>query len=157
MIQFPSLQWFVALKQSAESDPQRYRRLGTADLVLVVKIDFDDHCQCYEIVFAGYHCTSVRQIGSPSEAAAGAVTVEGRYAAWREMVESIQQNGKADLAHTLNTLTLPDVPLRLAADNQLDIDRFYRYQQTLQEFFDEAGRAEAGLPDSEKGTAPARA
>jgi hypothetical protein len=42
----------------------------------------------------------------------------------------------------LNTLTLADWPMQVSAANQLDVDRFYRYQQTLQEFFDEAGRFE---------------
>lgn|SRR5487761_1107061 len=40
--------------------------------------------------------------------------------------------------HTLNTLTLLDTPLRIDAENQLDADLFYRYQQNLQEFFDGA-------------------
>lgn len=51
--------------------------------------------------------------------------------------------GVRHLTHTLNYLTLPDWPLRLAAidddEGQLDIDRFYRYQANLQAFFDEAG------------------
>ncbi|HSD11359.1 MAG TPA: hypothetical protein VLF14_10255 [Candidatus Binatia bacterium] len=64
--------------------------------------------------------------------------LEGSVATWREMIEAIERNGKADLPHTLNTLTLADVPMRVSAANQLDVDRFYRYQETLQEFFDEA-------------------
>src|SRR5262249_7358031 len=66
--------------------------------------------------------------------------------AWKEMIESIRTHGAADLTHTLNYLTLPDWPLRLVAVNeeegQLDIDRFYRYQESLQAFFDEAAAVE---------------
>jgi hypothetical protein len=54
------------------------------------------------------------------------------------MIRSIQQHGKAELAYTLNTLTLADFPMRVTAENQLDVDAFYRFQETLQEFFDEA-------------------
>ena len=46
------------------------------------------------------------------------------------------------MQQTLDYLTLPDWPLRLAAvnddDGQPDVDRFYRYGETLQQFFDEA-------------------
>ena len=65
-----------------------------------------------------------------------------KYGAWKEMVESIRHHHGADLSHTLNSLTLPDWPLRLVPldeeAGQLDVDRFYRYNQSLQEFFDEA-------------------
>jgi hypothetical protein len=70
------------------------------------------------------------------------VLVQGDYAAWREMVENIQACGGADLTHTLNYLTLPDWPLHLLpldeSGGQLDADRFYRYIESLQEFFNEA-------------------
>lgn len=140
MIAFPSEEWFAALKRFADEDPERYRRLGTVDLVLVVKVDFPEGDRLFELVFSGYRCVAVRELSSLAGAAAGAVVLEGGYDTWREMIESIERNGKADLAHTLNTLTLPDWPLRVTAANQLDTDRFYRYQQTLQEFFDEAAR-----------------
>jgi hypothetical protein len=65
---------------------------------------------------------------------------------WREMVENIRRHGHADLTHTLNYLTLPDWPLHLVPvddiEGQLDVDRFYRYNETLQEFFDEAAAVE---------------
>lgn len=138
MIQFPSSEWFVALQRRMEQDPDRYRRLGTVDIVLVAKIDMDGASELYEIGFRGYRCTGVRRLRSLAEAASGAVVLEGSLGTWREMIEAIRRNGKADLPHTLNTLTLADVPMRVTAANQLDVDRFYRYQETLQEFFDEA-------------------
>jgi hypothetical protein len=62
------------------------------------------------------------------------------------MIENIRAHGRADLTHTLNYLTLPDWPLRIVpldhAAGQLDADRFYRYIESLQAFFDEAGRLE---------------
>jgi hypothetical protein len=139
MIRFPSEKWFLALKVSADRDPDRYRRLGTIDLVLVAKIDHPVGSECYEITFSSYRCTGVRRIGRPSDARAGAVVLEGPVDVWRDMIRSIQRNGKAELAYTLNTLTLADFPMRVTAENQLDVDAFYRFQETLQEFFDEAG------------------
>jgi hypothetical protein len=138
MSRFPSTEWFLALKSGMERDPERYRRLGTVDVVLIAKIDRETGSELYEIAFRGYRCVGVRRLQSLAEAPAGAVVLEGSLATWREMIESIEKNGKADLAHTLNTLTLADTPMRVTAANQLDIDAFYRFQETLQEFFDEA-------------------
>jgi hypothetical protein len=145
MIHFPSTEWFLALKTLMEKDPERYRRLGTVDVVLVAKIDGPAATELYEITFRGYRCTAVRPLRSLAEAAAGTVVLEGSLETWREMVEAIAKNGKADLPHTLNTLTLADVPMRVTAENQLDVDCFYRYQETLQEFFDEAASVATDL------------
>ncbi len=142
---FPSEEFFEALRQRANSDPERWRRLGTVDMTLVVKIDYPDRAECYEIVFAGYRCVRTRRIASPANAAKGAIVLEGPYTAWREMIDNIAANGQADLEHTLNTLTLMDTPLHVDSDNQLDTDLFYRYQENLQQFFDGAAAISAPL------------
>ena len=66
----------------------------------------------------------------------------GKSDAWQEMIENIRSNGEADLGHTLNALTLPGVPLKIEAEDQLQEDLFYRYNQTLQEFFNGAAEIE---------------
>jgi hypothetical protein len=142
MALFPSKEFFDELRARVNANPELFRSLGTADMTLVVRVDYDDKSDCYEITFAGYRCVGVRQLKSIADAAKGAVVVSGPYAAWREMIDNIVAQGHADLEHTLNTLTLMDTPLRIEAENQLDADLFYRYQQNLQEFFDGAGRSE---------------
>jgi hypothetical protein len=143
MTWFPSKEFFEELRAHVNANPDLFRRLGTVDMTLVVKIDYDDSSDCYEITFSGYRCTGVRQLASVANAAKGAVILSGPYSGWREMIDNIVANGHADLEHTLNTLTLLDTPLHIEADNQLDADLFYRYQQNLQEFFDGAGRSES--------------
>jgi hypothetical protein len=157
MIRFPSEQFFLSLKHAADRDPDRYRRLGTIDLVLVAKIDYEVGSECFEITFSGYRVTGVRRIARPADAAPGAVVLEGPAQVWREMIESVERNGKADLGHTLNTLTIADFPMRVTAENQLDVDAFYRFQETLQEFFDEAAtfRTEFATRESAGAAAPA--
>ena len=140
MIPFPSLEFFEELRRRANANGDLFRRLGTVDLKLVAKIDYPDNSDCYEIEFSGYHCAGVRKLANISEASRGSIILSGPYSAWREMIDNIVANGRADLQHTLNTLTLMDTPLRVDADNQLDADLFYRYQQNLQEFFDGAGQ-----------------
>lgn len=142
MKRFPSKEFFEELAARVNANQELFRVLGTADMTLVIRLDFDDNSDLYEITFAGYRCTGVRQLKSIADAARGAVVVSGPYPAWREMVDNIVVNGRADLEHTLNTLTLMDTPLQVEAENQLDADLFYRYQQNLQEFFDGAGRSE---------------
>jgi hypothetical protein len=140
---FPTVEWFQGLADRMAAAPDTYRRLGVIDLTLVVKIDYPDHhSECYALVFEGYRCTAVRRLGDRDPAPGRhPVVIEGDLDAWKEVVENIRAHGKADLTHTLNYLTLPDWPLRLvpaSAEDQLDVDRFYRYNETLQEFFDGA-------------------
>jgi hypothetical protein len=141
---FPSVAWFRHLAERMAAQPDKYRRLGVLDLTLVPHIRFPDgHAEVYSLAFEGYGCPVVEQADGP-EAVRGRhpVMIEGEYAAWREMIENIRGHGRADLTHTLNYLTLPDWPFTLspldAAEGQLDVDRFYRYNDSLQEFFNEA-------------------
>jgi hypothetical protein len=144
MATFPSRAWFQQLAERMAAQPEKYRRLGLLDLTLIPRIVFPDgHAEQYSLAFEGYRCRAVEQ-PERVEMTHGnhPVVIEGDYAAWREMVENIRRQGRADLTHTLNYLTLPDWPLRLVpvdeAQGQLDVDRFYRYNESLQEFFDEA-------------------
>jgi hypothetical protein len=154
MLQFPSLDWFSALRSIVNANPDRFRRLGTVDLALVAKVDYLRRSELFEIVFSGYRCVSVRQLDREEQAAKDAVILEGPFEVWRETIENIEANGKADLTHTLNTLTLLDTPMRVRAENQLDVDLFYRYQQNLQEFFDGAAQLKTsfGEVESERAT-----
>jgi len=145
---FPSVGWFRTLADRMAAAPEKYRKLGALDLTLVPRVTFPDgHSETFSLVFAGHRCEAVERVESP-EVIRGPhpVILEGEYAAWREMIENIRRHGHADLQHTLNYLTLPDWPLRLVAvdenEGQLDVDRFYRYQASLQAFFDEAATVE---------------
>ena len=148
MADFPSVRWFQRLADAMDRKPEKYRRLGVIDLTLVLKIDFPEgrserYCLCFE----GYRCARVTLLAADAPIPGRhPVVLEGELAAWKDMVENIEQHGAADLTHTLNYLTLPDWPLRLVAasdEDQLDVDRFYRYNESLQEFFNEAAQVTA--------------
>jgi hypothetical protein len=146
---FPSVGWFRALADRMAAEPEKYRRLGAMDLTLVPRIVFPDgHAELYSLTFEGHRCRAIERLESAAAIhGRHPVVLEGEYAAWREMLENIHRHGRADLTHTLNYLTLPDWPLRLLpvdeeGEGQLDVDRFYRYNETLQEFFDETARVE---------------
>jgi hypothetical protein len=149
MVRFPSVEFFEALRSLINADQDRFRRLGTVDMTLVASIDYPGHSERFAIVFAGYRCIGVKQLALDAPAPKDSIVLEGAYPAWREMIENIVRNGAADLEHTLNTLTLLDDPMRVQADNQLDVDLFYRYQQNLQDFFDEAAHVPVSFAEEE--------
>ncbi|MEO6197211.1 MAG: hypothetical protein ABIP58_03795 [Dehalococcoidia bacterium] len=65
------------------------------------------------------------------------------------MVRNIRANGAADIEHSLNRLTMADVPLKLVARDQLQADIFYRFNQSFQAFFNEAAHVptEFAIPE----------
>jgi hypothetical protein len=138
---FPSTAWFEALAETMRADPPRFEELGTTDCGMVAKIDRGPgRSELYEVVFEGFGVRSVRRIEKLEKAVPSHFVIEGKLADWREMIENIGANGGADRAHTLNTLTLPDDPMRVHGPDQLEVDAFYRYNETLQRFFDGAAR-----------------
>jgi hypothetical protein len=146
---FPSVEWFRRLAAAMEAAPERYRKLGPMELTLVPRIVMPDgRIRSFTLDFSGYRCIAVNETQAVV-CAPHPVALEGDYDAWREMVENIRAHGGADLNHTLNFLTLPDWPLRIVpldeSGGQLDADRFYRYIESLQEFFNEAARVETRM------------
>jgi hypothetical protein len=141
-MQFPSKAWFSELQEKAAARPDRYRRLGFTEATVGVKIDAVNggKPKGYVLDFHGYGCRSVKESAKP-EAEADFV-LAGPYGAWKEMIENIRANGEADLSHTLNVLSMPGVPLKLQADDQLKADLFFRFNGTLQEFFNGAADVE---------------
>jgi hypothetical protein len=144
VIRFPSIDWFLALKDLRERRLRSPRRLDTGNLVFVAKIDGHGWIQCFEVLFQGGRCTSVRAVADPQDAAPGAVVLEGDLDTWREMIDAIRQYSGADQAHTLRTLTIVDHAMRVSAKNPLDVDRFYRQLDTAQAFFDDAAKLDCG-------------
>ncbi len=138
-IPFPSAAWFHRLGAIMRVDEKAYRELGPLDCTMVVEVTHDSgRRELFAITFAGYAVTSVRALASVADAPPSYFVIEGPLAAWREMIENIRAHGAPDLEHTLNSLTFPDVPMHLDGPDQLEIDTFFRYNQSLQRFFNGA-------------------
>lgn len=133
---FPSLEWFEAVKDLVNQD-ETFRRLGTIDARVGVKVG-ERIC---EITFEAFECAGVREIG-PEGLRDCDFWLEQEPEAWEEMILNIQRNGGADLTHTLNTidLTRPDGFAR--SYDGYRRDAFYRFNQSLQHFFDSSARLE---------------
>ena len=133
---FPSLEWFEAVRGLVNQD-EAFRRLGTVDARVGVKVGD----KTYELTFEAFECAGVRTI-SQDDLVDCDFWLEQEPEAWKDMVSNIQQNGRADLSHTLNTidLTRPDGFAR--SFDGYRRDAFYRFNQSLQHFFDSSARLE---------------
>jgi hypothetical protein len=151
MATFPSVDWFERLASAMSAAPERYRKLGPVDMTLVPRITMPDgRVRTFVLVFQDFRCVSVAVTDDLTHARGPhPVALEGDFDAWREMIDNIRAHGAPDGMHTLNYLTLPDWPLRLvpldAGGGQLDADRFYRYMESLQSFFNEAARVDTRM------------
>ena len=134
---FPSVDWFEALRDRVLDDPE-WRAFGMMDCAMGVNVGE----RTIKVVFDGF---DIPEIADVSEAPAEAdldFTLVMTEARWREMIENIQSNGHADLHHTLNTIDL-ESPEELAKGEDYNRrDLFYRFNQTLQDFFDASSSLE---------------
>ena len=133
---FPSVEWFSALKDIVNADPE-FRKLGTVDAVVGVKVGG----KVYELTFEAFECTGVREV---AETALRDMDfwLEMPFDAWKEMITDIKAHGGAGLSHTLNTLDL-SMPEGLAkAQDEYKRDAFYRFNQSIQDYFNASAKIE---------------
>ncbi len=137
-LRFPSQQWFQALAEQMEERRDEFRGFGPVDCTMVVKVDGARECQLLEVVFEAFAVKSVRALESLDSARPDHFVIEAPLAIWQEMLDNIGTNGAPDLEHTLNFLTFPDDPMVVSGPDQLQTDAFYRYNESLQRFFNGA-------------------
>ncbi len=137
-LRFPSQQWFEALGRQMVVNGDEFRSFGPVDCTMVVKVDGAEGSQLFEVVFEAYAVKSIRSLESLDAAQPDHFVVEASLEIWREMLDNIGANGAPDLEHTLNYLTFPDDPMVVSGPDQLQIDAFYRYNESLQRFFNGA-------------------
>ena len=94
------------------------------------------------VVDAALVCSAVGALRRSKMRGVVKAAVKSAQKAVGEMIENIKDNGHADLRHTLNTIDLEaeDGLARSHHDDQYREDLFFRYNQTLQYFFDGSSR-----------------
>ncbi len=140
---FPSVQWFNAIRDIVNSDAG-YRHIGTCDAAVGIKIP--DLQKCYLLTFEAFEVADVRE-ASEAELDNTDFWLEAPYARWKEMLQNIKANGKADLHHTLNTLDLEDPEGFARSRDGYKRDAFYRFNQTFQYFFDISAKIDTSFAD----------
>ena len=145
---FPDPDWFEAL--GARMQGERFRRLGFVETRFVVSVlpdaDGDGHTRLDTgLVFEGYGLAEAKRLSEPW-AFDPDFLVCGRASAWHRMLEEVARSGRPGLRQTLNSLVLIGDELWLESRDQIREDKFYRYNHTLQEFFNLASSGPGESP-----------
>jgi hypothetical protein len=143
---FPDPEWFLALGRQMRAEGELFRRLGYAETRFVVRVLSDDgEDPAVEdqvgLVIDGYALTSAKPLRANDVATFDPdFVICAPRAVWRRMLDEIASNGRPELRHTLSSLALVGEEMWLESNDQLREDKFYRYNQTLQEMLNLAGR-----------------
>ena len=140
MAVFPSVDWFDEVRSVFNAD-DRYRGAGGGYCNCVAGLRIAE--RVFVLSFDGFECSAAAE---GDDAALDDVDfyLEMPVEEWRDMVANIAANGGADLHHTLNTLDLDreDGLATSVHGDQVREDLFFRYNQTLQFFFDASALVE---------------
>lgn len=138
MPQFPSTEWFEELAAVTVED-EKYRKFGRLNAVIAFKVGDS-------IIEANFDVLNIHDIKEISEndMRDADFVIEMEPDQWRGMLEDIQANGHASLDWTLNTLDLKfDEPIhKNLMEDGFKADMFFRYNPSLQVFFDNASKIE---------------
>lgn len=135
-LMFPSVEWYEALAEITKNDPA-YKKFGRLNAQVAFKCGDS-------IIAADFEVLNIHRIREIDENEMRDVdfVIEMEPATWRAMLEDIKANGHASLEHTLNTLDLKlDEPIhRSELGDGFRADMFFRYNPSLQRFFDNASQ-----------------
>ena len=136
MPQFPSVDWFESVRDSANGDSQ-FTSQGTVNCLMGVKVGN----AAFALTFAGFECASVESV---SEAALRDTDfyIDMSPEDWQALLNNIVANGGADSSHTLNSLDLTMPNGCVKSDNELRRAAFFQYHLSLQAFFDASARVD---------------
>lgn len=140
MPDFPSIEWFrTAADLLNKSDS--FKRLGTCDSEMGVQVGD----RIFEIDFEAFEVTTIKEIDAARADQLDFVLVQSPDA-WKAMLDDIKANGRATHDYTLNSLDLrSDVEFARGKDYHRR-DAFYRFNQTFQEYFDNAAQIPTTFP-----------
>ncbi|MGD9894040.1 MAG: hypothetical protein AB7R89_15175 [Dehalococcoidia bacterium] len=131
---FPSVEWFRAVADIVNNDPE-YRKLGNCDAA--VGIEVGD--RTFELSFEGYEITDIKEINSAaSEDLDFTLVMSPDH--WRDMLLNIKEHGRAELQYTLNSIDLGNPEEFARSNDYYRRDLFYRYNQSFQHFFDASAK-----------------
>jgi hypothetical protein len=120
-----------------ETEGELFRHLGYAEVRSAVRVlaDEDDKVECATgVEIDGYQLGRVVALDSAAAFDADFV-ICARRAIWQRVPAEIARDGHLELRHTLSSLALVGDELWLESSDQLREDKFYRFNQTLQEIF----------------------
>ena len=146
---FPSTEWLQAVADLAMAD-ERYRKYGRVDALVGLKVGD----RMFRLTFDVFDISDIRAI-SFDELRDLDFYLDMEPERWQAMIESIKSNDGAGLEYTLNTidLKLPDGLAINAMGDGYRMDKFFRFNESLQRFFDLSAQIDTtfALPASTSG------
>ena len=141
MYEFPSVAWLQAVADMTMTD-DLFRKFGRVDAIAGIRVGERQ----FRIVFDVFEIGDIREIGFDDLRDLD-FYLEMPPETWQAMLESIKENGSAGLDYTLNTLDLklPDGLAINAMGDGYRMDKFFRFNQSLQRFFDVSARIETSF------------
>jgi hypothetical protein len=146
---FPSTEWLQAVAGLSMQD-ERYRKFGRVDALVGIKVGD----LMFRLTFDVFDIDDIREIAFDDLRDLD-FYLDMEPERWQAMLESIRDNGQAGLEYTLNTLDLklPDGLAINAMGDGYRMDKFFRFNESLQRFFDLSSQVETtfALPASTSG------
>ena len=135
---FPSTEWLTDVAQLAMHD-EAYRRFGRVDAVAGLKVGD----RAFRLTFDVFDIFDIREIHEDGLRDLD-FYLDMEPERWQTMLRGIREHGRAERDLTLNSLdlTLPDGLHQNAADDGYRADKFFRYNENLQRFFDLSAQVE---------------
>jgi hypothetical protein len=129
---FPSTEWLQTVADLAMTD-EAYRKYGRVDALVGIKVGDRQ----FRLTFDVFDISDIREI-SFDDLRDLDFYLEMEPERWQAMLESTKENGSAGLEYTLNTidLKLPDGLAINAMGDGYRMDKFFRFNGSLQRFFD---------------------
>ncbi len=134
--------FFEALAAAMNADPNRFRPYGEAYMSAGVVMHRAAGEFRVRLDFDGLRCEVFRWDGAPP----CDYWLDGPIAAWEQMFANIAANGRAVGLQTVNSLVMLGEDIRLEGRDPMGLDKFSRFNQTLQEFLDGAARLPERVP-----------
>jgi hypothetical protein len=143
---FPEPAWFLALGRLMEAEGARFQRLGYAETRFIVRVIPDESTNHGEkligLAIDGYRMIDATTVDDLDAFDADFVICAKR-SIWDRMLSEIAESGRPSLRHTLSSLALVGGEMWLESTDQLREDKFYRFNQTLQELLNLASQLPA--------------
>ncbi len=138
-----TMAFFDSLANEMNAHAERFAPLGEAEMTLVLVMGRSGGDFRVRLEFESLECIGVVQVDD-AEALGADFRLEGPLEAWQAMFDDITANGRATGLYTINSLALMGDRIRCEGDDPMGLDKFSRFNQTLQEFFDGARHLAVG-------------
>jgi hypothetical protein len=131
--------FFAALAGELNAHPEQFKVHGEADMVAALVMRNAGGDFAVRVTFEGLRVEDVKKV-SAADATEADYYLDGPLEAWQAMFDDIFANGAASGRLTINSLALLGTDIRLRGDDPMGVDKFSRFNQTLQEYLDGAAR-----------------